>query len=269
MSSELPTLTDFERARYEWQMWLPQLGEVGQQKLKAASVLVSRIGGVGGTVVAYLAAAGIGRLVLAHGGPIQPSDLNRQLLMTQERLGTLRVDSARHWLKEFNPAVDVVTLAEHVSPENVQGLVAQADVIVDAAPRFGERFLLNRESVRQRKPMVECAMYELDAQLTTFVPGQTGCLACLVPETPPHWKREFPVIGAVPGIVGAMAALEVIKLITGIAEPLAGTMLWMNLATMDFQKVPLVHRADCEVCREQSVRKVAAAETSALSGTVS
>ncbi len=248
MTSDLPQLSDFERARYEWQMWLPQLGEVGQRKLKAASVLVSRIGGVGGTVVMQLAAAGIGKLVLAHGGPIQPSDLNRQLLMTEERLGVLRVDSARQWLKQFNPGVEVVTHAEHINEENVSGLVEQADVIVDAAPRFGERFLLNRESVRQQKPMVECAMYELDAQLTTFVPGQSGCLACLLPESPPHWKREFPVIGAVPGIVGAMAALEVIKLITGLAEPLVGTMLWMNLATMDFQKVPLTRRADCAIC---------------------
>lgn len=248
MTADLPSLTDFERARYEWQMWLPQLAEDGQRKLKAASVLVSRIGGVGGTVVAYLAAAGIGKLVLAHGGRIQPSDLNRQLLMTQERLGMLRVDSARRWLKDFNPQVEVVTLAEHVNAENVEMLVTHADVIVDAAPRFGERFLLNRESVRQRKPMVECAMYELDAQLTTFVPGQTGCLSCLLPESPPHWKREFPVIGAVPAIVGAMAALEVIKLITNIAEPLAGTMLWMNLAAFDFQKVPLKRREDCAVC---------------------
>lgn len=230
-------------------MWLPQLGEHGQRQLKAARVLISRIGGVGGTVASYLAAAGVGRLILAHGGEIQPSDLNRQLLMSTPKLGTLRVDAARERLRDLNPQVEIVTLAEHVSESNVTGLVEQADIIVDAAPRFGERFLLNRESVLQRKPMVECAMYELDAQLTTFVPERSGCLSCLVPETPPHWKREFPVIGAVPGIVGAMAALEVIKLITNLGEPLVGTMLWMNLGTMDFQKVPLHRRPDCPICK--------------------
>lgn len=245
---DLPELTADEHARYEWQLWIPGLGEIGQQKLKKASVLISRIGGVGGTVAYYLAAAGIGRLVLAHGGEIHLCDLNRQLLMTTPKLGTSRIDSAKARLNELNPHVDIVTVAEHVSEGNVAKLVAQADVIVDAAPRFSERFLLNRESVVQRKPMVECAMYELDLQLTTFIPGQTGCLSCLIPESPPHWKRDFPVIGAVSGTVAAMAALEVIKLITGLGEPLSGTMLWMNLGTMEFQKVPLARRRDCAVC---------------------
>jgi molybdopterin/thiamine biosynthesis adenylyltransferase len=244
----LPPLTDDERARYEWQMWTPGVGEEGQRTLKAASVLISRIGGVGGMVAYHLAAAGVGRLILAHHGNIRPSDLNRQLLMTTAGLGNARVDSAARRLRELNPHIDIVTVNEHINEANAAALVAQADLIVDAAPRFGERFLMNRESVRQQKPMLECAMYDLEAQLTLFVPGATGCLACLYPDEPPHWKREFPVFGAVAGTIGSLAAVEAIKLLTGIGESLAGKLLCADLATMRFHRVPIARRADCAVC---------------------
>src|SRR5262249_53691747 len=147
MPPALPPLTDDERAIYEWQMWVPDFGEEGQRKLKSASVLISRVGGVGGTVAYYLAAAGIGRIVLAHAGTIKPSDLNRQILMTYAGLGSLRVESAARRLRELNPRLDVVSLAENIGEENVSKLVGQVDIIVDCAPLFTERFLLNREAV--------------------------------------------------------------------------------------------------------------------------
>lgn len=248
MNTPLPTLTDEERARYEWQMWTPDVGEQGQQKLKAASVLVSRLGGVGGTVAYYLAAAGIGRLVLAHAGNVKPSDLNRQLLMTTEWLGKPRIESAQRRLNELNPNTQIVTCGENLNPQNAESLVSQVDLIVDAAPLFTERFAMNTESVRQQKPLVECAMYDLDAQLATLIPGRSPCLRCLYPDDPPHWKREFPVFGAVSGMIAAMAAVEVIKLITGIGEPLAERMLWINLRSMSFRNLPLERRSDCPVC---------------------
>jgi len=107
---------------------------------------------------------------------------------------------------------------------------------------------MNREAVRQSKPMVECAMYELQAQLTTILPGETPCLACLFPEAPPAWKREFPVFGAVSGAVGCLAAMETIKLIAGIGEPLSGELLTMDLRTMAFRKHRVSRRAGCPVC---------------------
>ena len=246
--ADLPELTPEEHARYEWQMWAPGFGEEGQRKLKAARVLVSRVGGVGGTAAYYLAAAGIGRLVLAHAGNIKPSDLNRQLLMTTGRLGSSRVESAVNRLSELNPGVEVVPVAENVGEENAARLVDQADVVVDAAPLFTERFLLNREAVRQSKPLVECAMFDFDAQLTTILPGRTPCLACLYPEDPPHWKREFPVLGAVSGAAAALAAVEVVKLITGVGDPLAGRLLSINMRTMEFRTLPIARRSDCPVC---------------------
>jgi molybdopterin-synthase adenylyltransferase len=241
-------LTDEERAIYEWQMWVPGVGEEGQQKLKGASVLISRAGGLGGVVAYELAAAGVGRIVLAHGGNVKHSDLNRQLLMTYDWLDKPRVESAARRLRELNPFIEVVAVPEQVSDENAAGLVGQVDIVIDCAPLFAERFAMNRESVRQGKPMIECAMYELEAQITTFLPGKTPCLACLHPEDPPAWKRQFPVFGAVSGTVGCLAAMEAIKLITGIGETLAGTLLVMDLSDMRFRRVSISRNPECMVC---------------------
>jgi molybdopterin/thiamine biosynthesis adenylyltransferase len=242
------TLSDVERATYEWQMWVPDFGEAGQEKLKGASVMVSRVGGVGSVVAYELAAAGIGKLVLAHAGNIKPSDLNRQLLMTHDRLGTPRIDSIRDRLLDLNPRLEIVAVPENVSEENAASLVEQADLIVDCAPLFSERFAMNRQAVAQRKPLIECAMYELEAHLTTILPGQTPCLRCMFPVEPPTWKRQFPVFGAVSGSVACMGAMEAIKIISGIGQPLAGQILRYDLRDMSFRKLTLARRDDCPVC---------------------
>ena len=252
MASTKP-LTDAERAIYEWQLWVHGFGEEGQQRLKGASVLISRCGGVGGIVAYELAAAGIGRLVLAHAGAIRLDDLNRQLLMTTEAIGQPRMDIIPARLRELNPEVIVEAVSENISGENiseanVERLVGQADLIVDCAPLFRERLLMNREAVRQRKPLVDCAMYELEAQLTTIVPGRTPCLACLYPSEPPLWQRRFPVFGAVAGVIGCLGAMEAIKVIAGLGEPLYGQLLTCDLRDMTFQKASIQRNATCAVC---------------------
>src|SRR6187401_1704693 len=203
----LPQLTDEERAIYEWQMWVPGVGEEGQRKLKAATVFISRVGGLGGVVALELAAAGVGKLILAHGGDLQPGDLNRQLLQTQDHIGKPRMENIVRRLRDLNPRCETVGIAENVSEQNADRLIAQADIVVDAAPMFQERLAMNRAAFAQRKPMVECAMHELTAHVTTFIPGRTACLECHVPEVPPTWKRQFPVFGAVSGVVACMRAM--------------------------------------------------------------
>jgi molybdopterin/thiamine biosynthesis adenylyltransferase len=245
-----PELTPEERAIYEWQMWVPGFGEEGQRKLKAASVLISRVGGLGGVVAYQLAAAGIGRLVLAMGGRVKPSDLNRHLQQSHQRIGEPRLPAVVRRLRELNPRLDVVAVEENVSEANTPALVAQADVVVDAAPLFEERYALNDAAVAAGKPMVECAMYALEAHLTTILPHRTPCLRCLTPEPPPDWKRQFPVIGAVSGTVACLGAVEVIKLITGLGEPLAGTLLTMDLGAMRFHRLKITRRRGCVVCGE-------------------
>jgi len=248
MFDPLPELTPEEKAIYEWQMWLPGFGETAQRKLKRASVLISRVGGLGGLVAYQLAAAGVGRLILAHGGNLQPGDLNRQLLQTHDHLGQPRITNIVRRLRELNPRLEILAVGENISPANVFGLVNQADVVVDAAPLFEERYALNRAAVALNRPMVECAMYALEAHVTTFIPGQTGCLACLCPEKPAHWQRKFPVLGAVSGTAACIGAVEVVKILTGLGTPLAGTLLAMDLGTMDFRRLKVRRNPECAVC---------------------
>lgn len=241
-------LTEIERAVYEWQIWVPDFGEAGQELLRGSSILVSRCGGLGSVVAYELAAAGVGKLVLAHAGDVKPSDLNRQLLMTHDWLGKPRVESAGRRLRELNPRLDVLAVAENVCEDNVKRLVDEVDLIVDCAPLFEERFAMNAEALRQGKPLVECAMYALEAQLTTIVPGQTPCLSCLYPESPPAWKREFPVFGAVSGSVGCLAAMEAIKVLAGLGEPLLGRLLTMDLGDMRFRVRDVERDLNCRIC---------------------
>ncbi|MCA1964392.1 MAG: HesA/MoeB/ThiF family protein [Prosthecobacter sp.] len=244
----LPELTKTDRALYEWQMWVPGMGEEGQRRLKAASVFISRVGGLGGLVALELAAAGVGRLILAHAGPLKLSDLNRQLLQTRAQVGRPRLESILRRLHELNPDCEVVGIPENASVANADALVARADIVVDAAPLFEERLALNAAAWRAGKPLVECAMHSLEASVTTFIPGRTGCLACYVPEPPPTWRRQFPVFGAVSGTAACLGAMEVIKLLTGIGTPLAGEMLCMDMADMRFRRIRLPKRPDCAVC---------------------
>jgi molybdopterin-synthase adenylyltransferase len=246
--TKTPDLTADERTRYEWQIWVQEFGEVGQQRLKAATALISRIGGVGGTVAQQLTAAGIGRLILAHAGSLRLNDLNRQILMTTDWIDKPRVESARRQLHALNPQVELEIISENISDANAASLVSQCDIVVSAAPLFSERLLMNREAVRQRKPFVDCAMYELEGRLTTILPGKTPCLSCLYPEPPANWQREFPVFGAVASTVGSLAAMEVIKVISHLGQPLAGRMLTFDLRDMSFREIRINRRADCAVC---------------------
>ena len=241
-------LTEKEQAVYEWQLDVPGFGEAGQEKLKNASVLVSRCGGLGSVVAYELAAAGVGRLILAHGGNVKESDLNRQLLMTDDWLGKPRIESVERRLKELNPRLDILAINDNLNEGNINQLVSEADVIVDAAPLFEERFLMNEEAVAQNKPLVDCAMYELEFQITTIIPGKTPCLACLYPEKPAEWKRRFPVFGAVSGTVACLGAMEAIKLISGLGETLAGRLFTMDMRDMSSFTTEIKRNSACNCC---------------------
>lgn len=244
-------LTAEEKAVYQWQMWLEEIGESGQEKLKNSAAMVSRCGGLGGPICYHLAAAGIGTLVLAHRGNLKPSDMNRQILMRYDGMGKPRMDSIRRRLLEFNPRLNIVAVPENVCDANVAGLVRQVDLVFDAAPLFQERFTMNGECVRQGKPMIEAAIFGMEGQVTTILPGTTPCLACLYPELPPHWQRQFPVLGAVPAMAASIAAVEGIKVLLGFGETLAGTLLYFDARTMHFQRIPIRRRPECPVCGTQ------------------
>lgn len=232
-------LTDEEREIWSWQLDVEGFGEAGQERLRAATVLVSRVGGVGSAAAYELAAAGVGRLILAHGGLLQPSDLNRQLLMTHDWIGRPRVESAARRLQELNPRLEVLTIAEQITAANADELVRMADCVVDAAPLFQERLAMNDAAERLGRPVVEAAMYELEASLTVIQPPGTLRFRDLVPEVPAGWQRRFPVFGAVSGTVGCLAAMEAIKLLAGFGEPLFNRLLRLDLRTMNSRVVSL------------------------------
>ncbi len=243
-----PDLSPTEVERYHRQMMLPGLGEAGQQHLKNTTALVTGVGGLGGTAALYLAVAGVGHLILVRGGDLQRDDLNRQVLMSDDWVGKPRVFKAQDTLRRINPDIEVEAICEYVTDNNIDALVQRADIALDCAFNFKERDLLNAACVRHGKPMIEAAMNGMEAYLTTIVPGETPCLTCLFPEKP-EWDRwGFGVLGAVSGTLACLAALEAIKLITGLGDPLLGQLLTMDLARAEFAKRRAYHDPHCAIC---------------------
>jgi len=258
----VPDLTPTELERYSRQIQLPGFGEAGQAALKNSTALVTGVGGLGGTVALYLAIAGIGKLILVRGGDLRLDDLNRQILMTDDWVGKPRVFKAKDTLAQINPHVEIEAVNDFVTAENVDELVQRADIALDCAHNFDERDLLNAACVRWDKPMVEAAMNGMEAYLTTVIPGQTPCLSCLFPEKPDWDRWGFGVVGAVPGTLACLTALEAIKFITGLGEPLKGQLLTMDLTRLEFAKRRPYHDPDCPVCGHRHPKNAAEVEFS-------
>ena len=230
---------DIDHTRYQWQLGVEGFGAEGQARLKSSSVLVSRVGGLGSPVAYELAAAGVGRLVLAHGGDLREDDLNRQLLMTHDWIGKPRVQCAARRLRDLNPDLEILAIESNVSESNAEDLVGEVDLVVDCAPLFEERYAMNDAAFAKGVPVVECAMYDLDFTITSQQRGKTRSLRECMPEPPVHWKREFPVFGAVSGTVGCLGAMEAIKILADFGEPLWNRMLMMDLRSMSTRMVTL------------------------------
>lgn len=251
-------LSPIELERYRRQIMLPGFGEVAQQRLKNSTVLVTGVGGLGGTAALYLAVAGVGRLILLRGGELRRDDMNRQILMTDHWIGQPRVFKAKETLLNINPDIHIDALCEYVHPDNVNELVRSADIVLDCAHNFIERDLLNAACVRWGKPMVEAAMNDMEAYLTTIVPGLTPCLSCIFPEKPDWDKRGFGVLGAVSGTLACLTALEAIKLITGLGTPLLSQLLTMDLSHAEFAKRRPYHDPNCPICGDKNRRTIGA-----------
>jgi len=247
-NSEHGSLTELDRLIYEWQFDVSDFGESGQLKLRQSTALVSRVGGLGGPLAIELAAAGFGKIILAHGGLLKHSDLNRQILMRHECLGTPRAECAAATLKAFKTDIEVESVNSNITEENVCELVSKADIIFDCAPLFEERFLLNREAVRQNKPMIDSAMYNMYGQIMTVIPGETPCLSCVFPEVPPNWHRRFPVLGALSAMIANIGALEGIKLLSSMKGVHKGQMVLVDGTCMSVDKINLQRIPDCPVC---------------------
>jgi len=247
--------TDFHD-RYSRHLRLPEVGEAGQRRLEAARVAMVGAGGLGSPAAYYLAAAGIGTLVLADDDVVDRSNLQRQILHTDARIGVAKVESARLALSALNPRVKIETIAERVTAANVERLIAGADVVIDGADNFPVRYLLNDACVKLRKPLVYGAVHRFEGQVSVYDAGrhrgQAPCYRCLFPEPPPPEAApncaEAGVLGVLPGVIGLLQATEAMKLILGAGEPLTGRLLNFDALAMRFRETRLRPDPDCAVC---------------------
>jgi molybdopterin/thiamine biosynthesis adenylyltransferase/rhodanese-related sulfurtransferase len=242
--------------RYSRHLRLPGVGPEGQRKLQAARVAMVGAGGLGSPAAFYLAAAGVGSLVLADDDVVERSNLQRQILHTDARIGTPKVDSARIALTALNPRVAVEAFAERITAANVEQLIGEADVVIDGADNFPARYLLNDACVKLGKPLVYGAVHRFEGQVSVFDAGrQRGvapCYRCLFPDPPPPEAApncaEAGVLGVLPGVIGLLQATEAIKLFLGIGDPLAGRLLHFDALAMRFRETRLAPDPDCPVC---------------------
>jgi molybdopterin/thiamine biosynthesis adenylyltransferase len=246
----IPQLSDKDSERFKRQLTLSGYTKDHQIKLKSSTALIAGVGGVGGTTALYLAIAGIGRLKLVHSGVLTSSNLNRQILMTEDWIGKTRVDCAKATIHRIASGVQVDIYDERMTSDNSADFVYDADVAVSARPNFPERCALNMACVKHRIPMIEGAMFDMDAYLFSIKPGYTPCFHCLFKDADSRWQElEFPVLGALSGTLGCMMAVEAIKVITGYGQPLFSKMLLYNLSNMDFSTIAIHRDPDCPVCR--------------------
>ena len=244
-------LDNADRQTYAWQLDIPDFGETAQVKLRDTTALISRVGGLGGPLALQLAAAGVGKLILAHGGNLRDDDLNRQVLMAREDIGRPRSTCAAETLQRFKPEIEIEAIPSNISAQNAAELVGRSDIVFDCAPLFEERFLMNQQCVSQGKMLVDSAMFNFDGQVIPIVAGETPGMACIYPAPPEHWKRRFPVLGAVSAMTANIAALEGIKLITGVAPAALGKMILLDARTMSLEQIAISRRANCPVCGDK------------------
>ena len=229
--------------RYVRQLGL--LGEEGQERLSEASVAVVGLGGLGSAVSLYLAAAGVGRLILVDPDRVEPHNLNRQVLYDESDVGLPKAYLAARRVRAQNPRVRVDPYPTAVSGENVEELLGDADVIVDALDNWEARLVLDRYAWMEGKPLVHAAVERWYGQLTVVQRGRTSCLACLAPERPGRTCTQ--ILGPVAGILGLMEALEVIKIVTGAAEPAYNKLVVVDAKTLTIDTIPL-DPAPCPRC---------------------
>lgn len=250
------TLTHEEIQRYSRHLILPQMGIEGQKRLKQGSVLIIGTGGLGSPLLLYLAAAGVGHIGLVDFDAVDESNLQRQIVHGTSTVGVAKTSSAAARLQDLNPLITITTYETRLSSENAQDIMQPYDVVVDATDNFPTRYLTNDACVMLGKPNVYGSIYGFEGQCTVFHPAAGGpCYRCLYPEPPPPGLvpscSDAGVLGIVPGVIGTIQATEVVKLLTGIGNPLIGQLLLYDALDMQFRKMKLRRDASCPLCGEQ------------------
>jgi sulfur-carrier protein adenylyltransferase/sulfurtransferase len=248
-------LTNEDLARYSRHLALREIGAAGQERLKAARVLVIGAGGLGSPSSLYLAASGIGTLGIVDFDRVDISNLQRQVLFGTGEVGSSKTNAARERLRNLNPQIEIVAHEVELRAANVRDILAGYDVVLDGTDRFATRYLCNDACVLLRKPLVSAAIHRFEGQAMTYVPDRGPCYRCLFPEPPADGLvpncAEAGVLGVLPGVMGTIQATEAIKLIVGTGEPLIGRLLTYDALAMRFGEFRFERRRDCAVCGDR------------------
>jgi molybdopterin/thiamine biosynthesis adenylyltransferase/rhodanese-related sulfurtransferase len=250
-----------ERERYSRHLAIPEVGETGQLKLKDARVVLVGAGGLGSPAALYLAAAGVGTIGIVDDDVVDRSNLQRQILHTDGRTGTSKVDSARAALSALNPAVRVIGHPLRLSRDNVEEIFSGYDLVLDGCDNFPTRYLVNDACVKLGLPNVHGAIYRFEGQVSVFWPrfegGRGPCYRCLFPEPPPPDLApscaEAGVLGILPGVVGTLEAVEAVKILLGVGRPLVGRLVLYDALEQRFTELAVVPDPSCPACGDGAV----------------
>ncbi len=249
-------MSEAQSKRYSRHLLIPEVGEQGQFKLLDSRVLLIGAGGLGSPAAYYLAAAGVGTLGIIDADVVDESNLQRQILHNTKRVGQYKAESARETLEALNPDVKVITYLERLDETNVARIIADYDVILDGTDNFPTRYLLNDAALLANKPVVHGSVFRFEGQLTVFKPNEGPCYRCLFPEPPPPELApscaEAGVLGVLPGIIGLLQAIETIKLLLDIGDPLVGRLLTYDGLAGEFNELRLFRDPECPACGENA-----------------
>ncbi|WP_353684078.1 HesA/MoeB/ThiF family protein [Thermodesulfovibrio sp. 3907-1M] len=232
--------------RYSRQMLIDGWGEEGQKKLKNSTVFIAGAGGLGSPVSIYLTVSGVGKIIICDFDSVEITNLNRQILHSHTRIGINKALSAKITLSAINPDVEVIPVTEKITAENASAVVGDSHIIMDCMDNLETRYILNEAAIKKGIPLVFGAIYGVQGMLSFIQPPETPCLKCLFPEAPP--RETFPVVGATPGVIGALQALEAIKYIVGIGKLLKNKLLVWDGMSGEFKTFKARKDSACPVC---------------------
>lgn len=232
--------------RYNRNILIPQIGEEGQKKLSRAKILVCGAGGLGSTVLANLASIGIGTIGIVDNDVLELSNLNRQYIHKYENIGKIKVESAKQWIREFNPGINVNTYQLRLDENNYNDIVKDYDLIIDCFDSFKSKFLLNKIAVHTGKILIHGGVTEFFGQVTVIVPGKTACLNCILPEGGKYILKG--VMSPAVATIASIEAMEAVKMILNIGEHLENKLLSYNGLNMRFKTVNIAKNSNCDLC---------------------
>ena len=234
--------------RYNRNILIKEIDEDGQKKLLNAKVLIAGAGGLGSTLIANLAAVGVGNIGIVDNDVLELSNLNRQYIHKFDNIGKVKVESAKEWIQNFNPDINVQIYQTRLDEENYKNIVQDYDFIVDGFDSYKSKFLLNKIAIESNKTLIHGGVSEFYGQVTTIVPRKTACLACIIPDYDVNSYTIKGVISPAVTTIASIESLEVVKQILNIGETLENKLLTYNGLTMDFRKINLSKNSNCRLC---------------------